>query len=146
MCQNRARDSVSEKNMTKKKTILLITSISIASALTLAAAIPFTIYGIRSASINNSYAYLLEDNKITNKTIDVPLVKQDISCGYAIIEMLSSYYGNTVTEKDLYDKNNGSISTATTSGFVEEINRTINNANYVSKEYLKNDSLLLTIN
>ena len=132
--------------MTKKKKIILITSISVASALTLAVAIPFTIYGIRSASIDNSYVYLLKDNKITNKTIDVPLVKQDISCGYAIIEMLSSYYGNTVTEKDLYDKNKGSISTSTTSGFVKEINRTINNANYFSKEYLKNDSLLLTIN
>ena len=133
--------------MTKKKKIVLITSLSVASALTLAVAIPFTIYGIRSATIDNSYAYLLKDNKITNKTIDVPLVKQDISCGYAIIEMLSSYYGNTVTEKDLYDKNKGSISTSTTSGFVKEINRTIiTDANYVSKEYLKNDSLLLTIN
>ena len=132
--------------MTKKKKITLITTISISSALTLAVAIPFSIYGIRSAVIDNSYSYLFEENKLTNKTIDVPLVKQDISCGYAIIEMLSTFYGNTVTEEQLSDKNNGSVSTATTSGFVKEINETIENSNYTSKEYLKNDELLLTIN
>lgn len=132
--------------MTKKKKITLITSISIASSLALALIIPFSIYGIRSAVIDNSYSYLLKENKLTDKKIDVPLVKQDISCGYAIIEMLSDYYGNKVTEEQLSEKNNGGISTATTSGFVKEINQTIENVNYVSKEYLKNDALLLTIN
>ena len=129
-----------------KKKISIIIVLSFVSALLLALAIPFSIYGIRSASINNSYSYLFEENKLTDKKIDVPLVKQDISCGYAIIEMLSGYYGNTVTEEQLSDKNNGGISTSTTSGFVKEINRTIENANYVSKDYLKNDDLILTIN
>ena len=132
--------------MKKKKKIALIISLSFVGLLTLAVAIPFSIYGIRSSVIDNSYSNLLKEHKIVDKKIDVPLVKQDISCGYAIIEMLSTYYGNTVTEKQLSDKNNGAISTATTSGFVKEINRTIENANYVSKEYLKNDELLLTIN
>ena len=108
----------------------------------MAVAIPFTVYGVRSANIDNSYTYL----KIKNKKIDVPLVKQDISCGYAIIEMLSSFYGKTVTEKELYDKNGGGVSTATTDGFVKEINNTIAGANHVSEQYLKNDQLLLTIN
>ena len=132
--------------MKKKKKIALIISLSFVGLLTLAVAIPFSIYGIRSSVIDNSYSNLLKEHKIVDKKIDVPLVKQDISCGYAIIEMLSTYYGNTVTEKQLSDKNNGAVSTATTSGFVKEINRTIENANYVSKEYLKNDELLLRIN
>ena len=132
--------------MKKKKKIALIISLSFVGLLTLAVAIPFSIYGIRSSVIDNSYSNLLKEHKIVDKKIDVPLVKQDISCGYAIIEMLSTYYGNTVTEKQLSDKNNGAISTATTSGFVKEINRTIENVNYVSKEYLKNDELLLIIN
>ena len=125
--------------MKKKKKIALIISLSFVGLLTFAVTIPFSIYGIRSSVIDNSYSNLLKEHKIVDKKIDVPLVKQDISCGYAIIEMLSTYYGNTVTEKQLSDKNNGAISTATTSGFVKEINRTIENANYVSKEYLKND-------
>lgn len=129
-----------------KKKIALIISLSFVGLILLALAIPFSIYGIRSSTIDNSYSYLIKDNKITNKNIDVPLVKQNISCGYAIIEMLSTYYGKTVTEQELSDKNNGGVSTATTGGFVEEINRTIENVNYGSKEYLKNDELLLTIN
>ena len=129
-----------------KKRIILIICLSFVALLTLGVAIPFSIYGIRSAAIDNSYSYLLKENKLTDKKIDVPLVKQDISCGYAIIEMLSTFYGNTVTEEQLSDKNKGAISTSTTSGFVEEINRTIENANYAAKEYLENDDLLVTIN
>lgn len=133
--------------MKKKKKFAIIISASIVATLALAVAVPFTVLGIRSSVIDNSYTYLLKDNKIVDKKIEgVPLVKQDISCGYAIIEMLSSYYGKTVTEEELYDKNNEGISTATTSGFVKEINRTIEGANYTSKEYLKNDQLLLNIN
>lgn len=132
--------------MKKKKLALIITS-AILGSLVLAVAIPFSILGIKSAVIDNSYKYLFKENKLIDKKIeDVPLVIQDISCGYAIIKMLSSYYGKTVTEEELFNKNNESISTATTSGFVKEINRTIEGANYTSKEYLKNDQLLLTIN
>lgn len=133
--------------MKKQKKIAIIVSASVVGALALALAIPFSIYGVRRASISNEYSYLLEEKKITPKKIDgVPLIKQDISCGYAIIEMLSDFYGKKVTEKELSDKNGGGVSTQTTSGFVNEINETISGANYVSKEYLKNDELLLTIN
>ena len=85
-------------------------------------------------------------HKITSKKLDVPLIKQDISCGYAIIEMMSDYYGNKVTEKELYEKNNNGISTSTTNGFVKEINDTIKGKNYNSLSYAKNDELLLAIN
>ena len=133
--------------MKTKKKIMTIVALSMVGALALAAAIPFPIYGIRSAVIDNDYSYLFEQNKIVDKKIEgVPLVKQDISCGYAIIEMMSSYYGNKVTEEELYSRNNESVSTSTTGGFVEEINKTIPNASYSSKEYLKNDELLLSIN
>ena len=133
--------------MKKKKKIAIILSASIVGALVLALAIPFTILGVRSASIDTEYAYLLKEKKITPKKIDsVPLVKQDVSCGYAIIEMLSDFYGKKVTEEELYEKNNKGVSTQTTSGFVTEINQTIEGADYSSKEYLKNDELLITIN
>ena len=130
----------------KRKLTIIITS-AVVGSLMLAIAIPFTIFGIKSARIDNDYSYLLEENKITTKKIEgVPLVKQDISCGYAIIEMLSDYYGNKVTEEELYERNGGNVSTSTTNGFVKEINKTIPNKDYVAKEYLKNDELLLTIN
>lgn len=132
--------------MSKKKKIILIVSLSFIASILLAVLIPFTVLGIRSSVIDNSYNYLIKENKINSKKIDVPLVKQDISCGYAIIEMLSTYYGSPIKEKELYEQNNEAITTATTDGFVKEINKRIDATNYVSKEYLKNDELLLTIN
>ena len=130
----------------KKKKIALIASFSLLGALLLTLAIPFSVYGIKSSRIDVPYSYLMEEGKIEEKKLDVPLVKQEISCGYAIIEMLSSFYGNPVSEEDLYSKNKQTVSTSTTSGFVKEINETIQGVSYSSKEYLKNDELLLTIN
>ena len=130
----------------KRKLTIIITS-AVVGSLILAIAIPFTIFGIKSARIDNDYSYLLEENRVTTKKIEgVPLVKQDISCGYAIIEMLSDYYGNKVTEEDLFEKNNHSVSTQTTKGFVDEINNSIQGLDYVSYEYLTNDELLMKIN
>lgn len=133
-------------SMKKSKKLVIIISSSVVGALLLALIIPFSIFGIRSAVINNDYQYLFKENKIVNKKIEgVPLIKQDISCGYAIIEMLSSYYQKPITEEELSDKNNGAISTASTGGFVKEIN-TVIEPGYKAKEYLKNDELLININ
>ena len=133
--------------MTKKKKILLISLLSFIGIILLALLIPFTILGVKSNKINKDYEYLFEDNIITDAIItDVPLVKQEISCGYAIIDMLSSYYGSRVSENELYEKNNHSITTASTVGFVQEINNVIPNKKYTSYEYLNNDELLKIIN
>ena len=112
-------------SMTKGKKIAITISSVVVASLGLAVAIPFIILGIRSSAIDNAYSYLISEKKITDKKIEVPLVKQEISCGYAIIEMLSSYYGNPISEEELYEQNNKSVSTATTSGFVSEINKRI---------------------
>ena len=131
----------------QKKKVAIIVSLSLVGSLLLAVLIPFGVLGIRSGIVDNSYSYLIEEKKITPKRIGgIPLVKQHISCGYAIIEMLSSYYGNKVSEDELYEKNNQSVVTSTTSGFVQEINKTIQGVAYHAKDYLQNDELLLTIN
>ena len=109
-------------------------------------AILFSINRIKTKRMNNDYSYLFTENRIEEVQIDVPLIKQDISCGYAIIEMLSDFYGSKTTEKDLYERNNHKVSTQSTKGFVKEINKTITTNTYESYEYLKNDELLLKIN
>ena len=112
----------------------------------LALVIPFIILAINSKKINNDYSYLLTDNKLVDVKIEnVPLVKQEISCGYAIIDMLSSYYGKRVTEEKLYKNNNERITTSSINGFVSEINKVLNKK-CSSNKYLKNDELLLAIN
>ena len=69
------------------------------------------------------------------------LVTQHVSCGYATIEMLSSYYGDKVSEDDL-DSKNASISTSSSKGFLNEINKSIPQKHFVMNSYLANDELL----
>ena len=55
--------------------------------------------------------------------------------------MISSFYGNRVTEDEL-DARNGAVSTASTGGFVEEINKCIPSKKFSERAYLKDDELL----
>ena len=132
----------------KKKTKIIVT-ISISSfilALILATAIPFTVLAVKTNNLKSDYSYLKEDTTYKEKVevVGLELVKQHVSCGYASIEMISSYYGNPVTEDDL-DSRNGAISTSSTNGFLKEINKSIPNKTFTKRTYLKHDTLLKEI-
>ena len=133
--------------MTKKKKIILGISIGVSAALVLAVLIPFMILGIRTASIKKSYAYLKDDPVYSEKkeVTGIELVKQEISCGYATIEMMSAFYGSKVSEKELSDKNKGAITTQTSDGFLSELRKTIPEQKFVKHSYLNNDVLLKEI-
>lgn len=133
--------------MTKKKKIIIISISAVVGALTLAVAIPFTVLGIRTASLRSDYAYLKDDAKYSTKAevTGIELVNQHISCGYATIEMMSTYYGNTVTEDQLSEKNHGGISTQSSDGFLKEVNKSIPSQKFVKRAYLRNDKLLKEI-
>lgn len=130
----------------KKKTVVIIAVSSIVGALALSVAIPFTILGVRTASMNKDYSYLKDSHAFSQKVevTGVELVKQHVSCGYASIEMISSYYGNKVSEDDL-DSRNKSISTSTTDGFLKEINKSIPDKAFIKQTYLENDMFLEAI-
>ena len=132
-------------HMKKKKLFLIITS-SIIVSLSLAVAIPFIVLGINTAKIKADYMYLKEDINYQDKVEinDLELVTQHVSCGYATIEMMSSFYGDKVTEDDL-DARNGAISTSSSKGFLTEIKKTIPTKNFVMSSYLRSDELLKTI-
>ena len=130
--------------MKKKKLIIVIAS-SLVGALTLGVGVPFVVLGIRTAVIDNDYSYLKDDNEYSlGVSLSKPLnlKKQDVSCGYASIEMISDYYGNKVDEIELSKRNNGAITTQTSDGFLKEINKTIPNKEFVKKSYLKNDEFI----
>lgn len=131
----------------KKRTKIIIISLSSAIiTLGLVVAIPFTILGARTANLKNDYSYLKEDVSYKEKVeiTNLELVKQHVSCGYASIEMISTFYGNPVTEDEL-DARNGAISTASTDGFLKEINKSIPSKKFVKRSYLKHDALLKEI-
>ena len=124
----------------KKKTKIIIISSVCGTVLTLGlvVAIPFSIMGIRTASLKSDYSYLKEDATYKEKVeiSGLQLVTQHVSCGYASIEMISTYYGSPVTEDDL-DTRNGAISTASSDGFLKEINKSTPSKKFVKRSYLK---------
>ena len=128
-----------------KKKILLI-SICLICLVLLAILIPFIVLNVKTTNIKVDYEYLkLDENyKDEVKVEDINLVNQKISCGYACIEMVSSFYGSIVSEDDL-DSKNKSISTSSSNGFLKEINASIPNKEFVMHSYLKNDELLKEI-
>ena len=130
----------------KKKKVVIIAISALVGALALATAIPFTILGIRTASMNSDYQYLINDPDYYERVaVGFSLKKQDISCGYATIEMMSEYYGNKVDEIELAKRNQGAITTQSSNGFLKEINKTITTKSFVKRSYLKNDELLKEI-
>lgn len=131
----------------KKKKIAIVISFSVVGVLALAVAIPFAILGIRTASLSADYKYLKDDTKYSTKVEveGIDLVTQHVSCGYATIEMMSTYYGNKVSEDDLDAKNNGGVSTASSKGFLNEVNASITSKSFVMRNYLKHDALLKEI-
>lgn len=131
----------------KKKTRIVILIVSgLVTTLGLAVAIPFTVMGIKTSELKADYSYLKEDDAYKEKVevTGLELVTQHVSCGYASIEMISKYYGSIVTEDDL-DARNGAISTASTDGFIKEINKSIPSKTFVKRTYLKHDALLKEI-
>ena len=131
----------------KKKKVVIIAASAVVGAITIAVAIPFTILGIRTASINSDYSYLKTDASYNDKLeiAGVTLKKQDVSCGYATIEMMSEYYGNKVDEIELAKRNEGAITTQSSNGFLKEVNKTITTKSFIKRSYLKNDELLKEI-
>ena len=130
-----------------KKSRIIIPIVCLVTAIGLSVAITFTILGIRTANLNVDYSYLKSDETFSSKVgVDgINLKKQDVSCGYATIEMLSEYYGNKVDEVELSKRNDGAITTSSSNGFLNEINKTISNKQFVKKSYLKHDDLLKEI-
>ena len=128
-----------------KKTILIIVSSALA-VLLLIILIPFVILGIKTNKLDSDYQYLLQDENYKDKVEieGIELVTQQVSCGYASIEMVSAFYGNKVSEEEL-DAKNKSISTSSTKGFLKEINASIPSRKFIKREYLKNDILIKEI-
>ena len=128
-----------------KRKILMIVSFVLGMVL-LAILVPFIILGIRTNKLNASYEYL-KDSEYYQEKVEIEgieLVTQHVSCGYASIEMISSYYGAKVTEDELNAKNK-SISTSSTNGFLKEINASIPSKTFIKQTYLKDDVLIKEI-
>jgi hypothetical protein len=98
------------------------------------------------AYCDDDYSGVLKDSNYSQKVsvTGIQIIKQEVSCGYAIIEMLAKWKGKPITEKTLLSQNGGEISTSMGSGFLKEMNRqfpeweTTRYVNIPNTELLKN--------
>jgi len=74
---------------------------------------------------NDDYSGLFQDSNYSQavSVTGIQAIKQEISCGYAVIEMLAKWKGKPITEKTLLSQNDDKITTSMGSGFLKEINK-----------------------
>jgi len=120
--------------------IFFILSIFIACSDPVGFPVEFRVYS------NDDYSGLFQDNNYLQavSVSGIQTIKQEVSCGYAVIEMLAKWRNKPITEKTLLSQNNGKITTSMGSGFLKEINKqfpeweTTRYVNIPNTELLKN--------
>ena len=121
----------------------LITVAVVAGLAAAAAGIALAGLQIRTKAVLDDHASVYENEKyqvpIMIEGVDV--IKQDVSCGYAVIEMFSAWNGDRITEKSLYDRY-GKVVTSTGKSFCEEMNKQFPEYHTVMCRYLKGAELI----
>ena len=79
---------------------------------------------IQTERILTDYSSIYIDDKYSTPVyVDgVEVITQDVSCGYACIEMFSAWNGGHLTEEELYNEY-GKVITSTGDKFCEEMNK-----------------------
>ncbi len=97
----------------------------------------------KTNEINNDFSGILTDEKYIEPVyVDgINVIKQEVSCGYAVIEMFSSWSGSDITETSLYNEY-GKVVTSTGQSFCDEMNKQFPQYNTSIHKYLKNTELI----
>ena len=111
--------------------------------LTVFAGAALGILKIRTHSILDDYSSVYKNEKYQAPIMidGVNVIKQDVSCGYAVLEMFSSWSGHSVTEKSLYAQY-GKVVTSTGDAFCKEMNKQFPKYSTTICKYLKNTQLI----
>ena len=127
----------------KKTKKPLIVILALAGIIIVSVVAALVILQLRTNAISDDYSSVYGNEKYqTPVLIDgVNVIKQDVSCGYAVIEMFSSWSGHSVTEKSLYDQY-GKVVTSTGNAFCKEMNKQFPEYTTTICKYLKNTELI----
>lgn len=126
------------------RTACIIASTAVCALLTVLA-IAFLILGIRTAAIRDGHRAIYENERYqTPVSVEgIEVITQDVSCGYAVIEMFSAWSGHDVTEESLYAEY-GKVTTSTGRAFCAEMNRQFPEYTTRMHRYLTDTELLET--
>ena len=135
------KDKLITDHKRRKKIVSVI--LFFAASLIVLAAVALGILQIRTKRMMDDYSSVYENEKYqTPIMIDgVNVIKQDVSCGYAVLEMFSSWSGHSITEKTLYDQY-GKVVTSTGNAFCREMNLQFPEYTTTICKYLKNTGLI----
>ena len=127
----------------KKIKIVLIVIGGLLVASILACVVALSILQIKTNSIMDDYSSVFTSDKYkTPVYIDgVEVITQDVSCGYAVIEMFSSWNGGNITEEKLYSEY-GKVVTSTGDSFEKEMNKQFSEYETTIHKWLKNTELI----
>lgn len=134
------------KNERILKKIMLVISIIIAIFI-LGVIGLFIKLDIVSHKINNDFSNIYSNEKYKNPvTVNgLEVIKQEVSCGYACIEMFAKWLGEDIDEQTLLEQNEGKISTAMGNGFCLEMNEQFPEYETTRYANLKNTDLIKKI-
>ena len=129
------------KKKAAKAILLIIAAAVLITGLVICAA--FIRLGSRTDALHDGYTQIQNDERykvpVSVKGIDI--VEQQVSCGYAVIEMFSQYSGSKVTEQQLYDEY-GKVVTSTGANFCKEMNKRFPAYDTQMLSYLTDSELL----
>ena len=106
--------------------------------------VAFGILNLRTNKILDDYSKIYTNEKYNESIFidNVTVFEQDISCGYAVIEMFAKWNNNlNITEKSLYDKY-GKVVTSTGKSFENEMNKQFPEYKTTMYKYLTNTELI----
>jgi len=107
---------------------------------------PLAVLKIRTlAVLDDPSAVFQNDKYLEAVSVDgVEVIKQDVSCGYAVLEMFGAWSGHDITEESLYAEY-GKVVTSTGKAFCAEMNKRFPEYKTTMHKYLKNTELIDTV-
>ncbi|MDE7439792.1 MAG: hypothetical protein K2N23_04720 [Clostridia bacterium] len=128
-----------------KKSIKIIISVlcSLIIALGLILIISFAVLAGKTNSIDDDYSFIYTDEQysVAVGVDNIEVITQEVSCGYAVIQMFSVWDGGSVTEQSLFEQY-GKVVTSTGNSFCKEFNKQFPEYQTKIYKYLKNSELI----
>ena len=127
----------------RKAKIALIVLAAVLGALLIICGAALAALQIRSAAIRDDYASVFQDETYSTPVSveGVEVIKQEVSCGYAVLEMFGAWSGQDVTEESLYQEY-GRVVTSTGKAFCAEMNKRFPAYDTQMHKYLTDTELL----
>ena len=129
--------------MNKKKKILIIAIVTVLLIPVILTASGFAILKYKEKITDDDFSEYIDSDKYSEPVyVDgIEVITQDVSCGYAVLEMFSAWNGGDLTEEKLYEEY-GRVVTSTGEAFCDEMNKQFPDYTTVMYKYLKNTELI----